>query len=246
MPRLIILSGPSCVGKGPMVKALGRMYPGVAAPLEPIVLYNSRSPRPGEVDGRDYHFRTRDEMESLFSREGYLAMDVRGDLMAVDLEAVRAKAAEGEAFYEGNPLVAAELLGMDLPEGVRRLAVFVSPLSKGEIEEMKAPERHVSLSGLVADVMRRKLLRRTRRQKGELALTDLEEVERRCGSAYREMQTAWRYDAVIVNHDGEDSENWDAFAWPVGDARNAVHALAALLEGREARGVEAWGEDVVP
>ncbi len=246
MGRLIILSGPSCVGKGPMVKALGRMCPDLAGPLEPVVLYNSRSPRPGEVDGRDYHFRTRDEMEALFSREGYLAMDVRGDLMAVDLEAVRRKAAEGDAFYEGNPLVAAELLEMDLPEGVERLAIFVSPLSKAEIEEMKAPARHASLSGVVADVMRRKLLRRTRRQKGELSLLDLEEVERRCTSAYRELKTAWRYDAVIVNHDGEDGENWDAFYWPVGDARLAVRALADLLAGRQAAGVETWDERLLP
>lgn len=39
---------------------------------------------------------------------------------------------------------------------------------------MKAPERHLSLRDLVTDVIRGKLLRRTRHQKGELSLPDLE------------------------------------------------------------------------
>jgi hypothetical protein len=31
------------------------------------------------------------------------------------------------------------------------------------------------------------------------------------------------------NHDGEASENWDAFYYPLGDAREALLAFAALL-----------------
>ena len=31
------------------------------------------------------------------------------------------------------------------------------------------------------------------------------------------------------NHDGEASENWDAFCYPLGDAREALLAFAALL-----------------
>src|SRR5713226_8716745 len=57
--RSVILSGPSCVGKSPLAKALGRFHPDLSAKLQPIVLYNSGSPRPGERDGEDYHFRTR-------------------------------------------------------------------------------------------------------------------------------------------------------------------------------------------
>jgi len=84
--RLIILSGPSCVGKSPLAKALGRFHPDLSAKLQPIVLYNSRSPRPGERDGDDYHFRSREQIEALRDRKNYVVMDVRGDMHALDLE----------------------------------------------------------------------------------------------------------------------------------------------------------------
>ena len=84
--RLVILSGPSCVGKSPLAKALARFHPELSANLQPIVLFNSRSPRPGERDGEDYHFRTRDRIERLRDQDRYVVMDVRGDLQALDLE----------------------------------------------------------------------------------------------------------------------------------------------------------------
>src|SRR5262245_22185311 len=84
--RLVILAGPSCVGKSPLAKALARFYPELSRRLQPVVLYNSRTPRPGESDGVDYHFRSRSDVE-VFRREPerYVVMDVRGDLQALDL-----------------------------------------------------------------------------------------------------------------------------------------------------------------
>jgi guanylate kinase len=49
-------------------------------------------------------------------------------------------------------------------QSIQRLALFLSPLSKDEVAFLKAPERNIFLRDLVTDVMRRKLLRRTRRQ----------------------------------------------------------------------------------
>lgn len=49
--RLIILAGPSCVGKSPLAKALARLYPELSKALQPLILYNSRDARPGEKDG---------------------------------------------------------------------------------------------------------------------------------------------------------------------------------------------------
>jgi Guanylate kinase len=103
--RLVILSGPSCVGKSPLAKALARFHPDLSAKLQPIVLHNSRAPRPGEPDGEDYHFRSREQIETLRDRERYLVMDVRGDLQALDLEDLSALLMRGEAFFEGNPFI---------------------------------------------------------------------------------------------------------------------------------------------
>ena len=163
--RLVILSGPSCVGKSPLDKALAKFHPELRQTLRKLVLYNSRSPRPGEVEGVDYHFRTRSQVEALRTETRYAVLDVRGDLQALDVEELRAWLAESHAFFEGNPFVARALQTHPALAGIDRLSVYLSPLSKEEVIYLKAPERNVSLSDLMADIMRHKLLRRTRRQK---------------------------------------------------------------------------------
>lgn len=244
--RLVILSGPSCVGKSPLDKALARLYPELRRGLRKLVLYNSRAPRLGEVDGVDYHFRLRSQIEALRAGPRYAVLDVRGDLQALDLEELRSLLESNNAFFEGNPFVGRALQTHPRLAGIERLSVFLSPLSKEEILELRAPERNVSLPNLVTNVMRRKLLRRTRRQKLELSLQDLENIETRASSAYIELKEAWHFDYVIPNHDGEDSDNWEAFYFPLGDARKALKAFAALLEGSVPSEVEKWEEDLIP
>lgn len=244
--RLVILSGPSGVGKSPLDKALGRFYPELRKRLRKLVLYNSRAPRPGEVEGVDYHFRPRSQIEALRGESRYAVLEVRGDLQAVDVEELRVLLEESDAFFEGNPFVGRTLQLHPQLAGTNRLSMFMSPLSKEEIVYLKAPERNLSLPDLVTEVMRHKLLRRTRRQKLELSANDLENIETRACSAYRELKEAWHFDHVIPNHDGEDSDNWDAFYYPLGDARKALNAFAALLEGRIPPEVERWEEQLVP
>lgn len=125
-----------------------------------------------------------------------------------------------------------------------RLSIFLSPLSNDEITYLKVPERNVSLPEFITDVMRRKLLRRTRRQKGELSLRDLENIKTRASSAYRELREAWHFQYVIPNHDGEDSDNWETFYYLIGEARKSLDAFATLLKGSVPPGVEQWAEDL--
>jgi guanylate kinase len=209
------------------------------------VLHNSRAPRPGEQDGVDYHFRTRAQVEALKADPRYAVLDVRGDLQALDLEALSARLRVGDALFEGNPFVGGFLQTHPALASARPLGIFVSPLSMEEVAFLRG-QPQVSLPDLVCDVMRRKLLRRTRRQKGELSRRDLEEVERRAGSAYAELALAHRFGNVIPNHDGEDSDNWDAFYYPLGDARTTLLAIVGLLRGETPPGVERWDADLVP
>ena len=195
-------------------KALARFHPDLSANLQPIVLFNSRTPRPGERDGEDYHFRAREQIERLRPQGRYVVMDVRGDLQALDLEDLSALLTRGDAFFEGNPFIGRTLQTHPKVQGVNRLSVFLSPLSREEILFLRDQAR-VSLPDLVADVMRRKLVRRAHRQKTYLSLRDLEEFERRAGSAYRELKEAHHFEYVIPNHDGEDSDHWEAFYYPV-------------------------------
>jgi guanylate kinase len=97
----------------------------------------------------------------------------------------------------------------------------------------------------VTDVQRRKLLHRTRKQKTILAQTDLENIERRAGSAFKEMQFAHHFDFVIPLHDGEANDNWDAFYYPIGDARRALLAFAAILRGESTPLAERWEPELL-
>jgi len=246
--RLIVIAGPSCAGKSPLAKALARIHPELCENLEPVVLYNSRAPRVGEKDGVDYHFRKQTDIEALGEQDPdrYVVMDVRGDTQALDLEALAALLKKGDALFEGNPFVGKELVSRARKNGTPCVNVFVSPLSGEEITSLSG-QPGVEIESLVTDVMRRKLLRRTRKQKGEISLRDLEEIERRCGSAWTEIQDAVHFDHVLPNHDGEDSENWDAFYHPLGDARRTFLAVAALLRGDDPPlGVESWRDGFPP
>lgn len=53
------MTGPSGVGKGTLIRELMARVPGLCL----SVSATTREPRPGEVDGRDYHFLTREEFE---------------------------------------------------------------------------------------------------------------------------------------------------------------------------------------
>jgi guanylate kinase len=55
--KVFVITGPSGVGKGTLIKLLLERVPG----LELSVSATTREPRAGEVDGRDYHFLTRGE-----------------------------------------------------------------------------------------------------------------------------------------------------------------------------------------
>ncbi|XP_063057566.1 guanylate kinase 1b [Engraulis encrasicolus] len=59
-PRPVVLSGPSGAGKSTLLKKLMKDYEGV---FGFSVSHTTRNPRPGEEDGKDYHFTTREKMQ---------------------------------------------------------------------------------------------------------------------------------------------------------------------------------------
>lgn len=67
-PRLVVLAGPSGVGKGTVVKRLRELHPEVYV----SVSATTRSPRPGEIDTQDYLFVTDEEFDQLVAKGAML------------------------------------------------------------------------------------------------------------------------------------------------------------------------------
>lgn len=65
---LFIVSAPSGAGKTSLVKALLKNDPAIRL----SVSYTTRAPRPGEVDGRDYHFTDRHQFEKMLAEGEFL------------------------------------------------------------------------------------------------------------------------------------------------------------------------------
>jgi guanylate kinase len=244
--RLIILSGPSCVGKGSLCQALETFYPDLYYNMQRLVLYNSRDKRPGEREGVDYYFRSREQMESMRKGENFILLNVRGDLQGLDLQELLQLLDKGkDVLFEGNPFIPQALWNNPALSSIIMQKVFLSPISREEILWLKA--RKADPGRMVVDVMRRKLLRRTQRQKGILSMKELENIEERCKSAPEELRLAFCFDWVIPNHDGEDSENWNLFGYPIGDAFKSLQAFVLILQGQNPSAyAEKWEKELWP
>ncbi len=68
MSKVFVITGPSGVGKGSLI---GELLPRIPD-LELSISATTREPREGEVDGRDYHFLSREEFDQRVEREDFL------------------------------------------------------------------------------------------------------------------------------------------------------------------------------
>lgn len=85
-PMLVVVSGPSGVGKSTIVAALARRHPQVV----PIVTVTTRPLRPGEIDGVHYHFMSTEEFERLRASNGLLeSAQVHGHWYGTPLDQIR-------------------------------------------------------------------------------------------------------------------------------------------------------------
>lgn len=168
--RIVVVSGPSGVGKGTLLK---RLFKETDFPLVSSVSATTRNPRPGEVDGVDYRFFSRDEFlrrrdagEFLESFEVYPGGALYGTLRA-DVE---------NATNAGNWVV----LEIDV-KGARQVAdlypdattIFIAPPS--------------------VDDLRKRLIGR--------GSESTEEIEKRVAQAESEIAASDFYRRRVVNDD---------------------------------------------
>ena len=124
MARVFVITGPSGVGKGTLIRGLRERLP----ELELSVSATTRAPRPGESDGVDYHFLTDERVRPPVAR-GRLRRARRLRRAPLRDAALRAGAAASRA---GVPVVleievqGARQVRAAMPEAVQ---VFIAPPS---------------------------------------------------------------------------------------------------------------------
>ena len=127
---LIILSSPSGAGKTTLARRLLAVDPQVSF----SVSATTRAPRPGEMDGREYHFVTRDEFLAMVDRGELLEhAEVFGNLYGSPRGPIETAMAEGrdtlfDIDWQGGQQIRNSPLGREV------VSIFILPPSMAELE----------------------------------------------------------------------------------------------------------------
>lgn len=126
--KLVVLTGPSGVGKGTLVKALIARYPQLSLSIS----VTTRSPRPGEIDGKDYYFVNPVQFRELVTQNKLLewATYAGNSYGTLRHEVVRL-VEQGKIVILEIEVVGAKAIKQTYPEVQR---IFVLPPSSQELE----------------------------------------------------------------------------------------------------------------
>lgn len=127
---LIVLSGPSGVGKGTVRKEL---FSQPDTNYEYSISMTTRAPREGEVDEVDYFFKTRSEFEELIEQDQLLEWaEFVGNYYGTPLEYVNKMRDAGRDVFLEIEVQGAAQVRSKVPDG---LFIFLAPPSLSELEE---------------------------------------------------------------------------------------------------------------
>ncbi|MCE5340321.1 MAG: hypothetical protein LLF92_04240 [Planctomycetaceae bacterium] len=237
--RLILLSGPSCTGKGPLTAAVKQFRPDVKfTKLSVIKSKASRHniPRPDELQVWDNPdcWRNEEELAALAKNEHFVVGKCHGFTQAVNLDLIVNYPEHTILMEMYYPMVPGLLTAKHL-KNIKIETVFLTPASEDEIlfAEKCGFKREIFIKSLMADKQFNRIAFHKRKVDAEF----LEDVKKRINDSVSEIAESKNYNHIIVNRDGEGSPNWNRladgtfFAEPVGDAKIAMEKLAKILKG---------------
>jgi len=167
MSQVFIISAPSGSGKSTLVKRLLERAPELIF----SVSYSTRAPRGREVNGKDYHFTSREEFLRMRDADEFVEWaQVFDDFYGTHRRFVDQARAEGRDVVLDIDVKGARQLREKIPDAV---SVFILAPSREELEKRLAARGDVS-----AEVIRK-----------------------RVAEAAREIKDYSRYDYVLVNDD---------------------------------------------
>ena len=126
---LIVLSGPSGVGKGTVRAAVfaNNQFQYVYS-----VSATTRAQRPGEVDGKDYYFVSREEFETMIRNEDLLEYaEYVGNYYGTPIQKIEENLAAGRDVFLEIEVQGAMRVKERMPEGI---FIFLAPPNLEELE----------------------------------------------------------------------------------------------------------------
>ena len=162
---LIVLSGPSGSGKGTIIKSLLQKRPDTVL----SVSVTTREPRPGEVEGVHYFFRTRAEFERMIKEKKLLEYaEYNGNYYGTPEDSIKKWLDEGK-----NVILEIEVQGAEIVMDHRAdlVSIFIT------IPSMQELERRLRDRGTETE----------------------DKIRGRLEVAKRELARAFRYDYVVLN-----------------------------------------------
>jgi guanylate kinase len=164
---LFVITAPSGAGKSSLIDALLKEDPR----LRLSVSYTTRAPRPGEVNGREYHFVDQKNFLAMLERGEFLeSAEVHGNRYGTSQAVIREALARGQDLVLEIDWQGAQQVRRLYPECV---GIFILPPA---VEEL---ERRMRARGQDSDAV----------------------IRRRLASAEEEISHAPEFDYVIINKD---------------------------------------------
>ncbi len=166
--QLVVISGPSGVGKDSVIKRMRELD----YPFHFVVTATDRQPRPGEVNGIDYHFMGVSEFERMISDDELFEYAVvYGQKKGIPKAHIREALSSGAHVIMRLDVQGASTVRRKVPDA---LTIFLAP-----------PSLHV-------------LVDRLRRRAGDAP----SQIQERLETALCEMKRVEEFDYVVVNREG--------------------------------------------
>ena len=149
--QLIVLSGPSGVGKGSLLKRLRRHHP----ELQLSISATTRQPRAGEVHGQHYYFVSREKFQTM-AKNGELLewAEFAGNCYGTPKEPIEQAIAQGRRVILEIELVGARQVRASFPDAMQ---IFVAPPDVQALEDRIRTRGQESESAIAKRLARAKV-----------------------------------------------------------------------------------------
>jgi guanylate kinase len=170
--RLFVISAPSGAGKSTLLLKVMEEMCGLAFSIS----HTTRNPRPGELDGREYYFVSREQFQKMISEGTFLEhAEVHGNFYGTSRSGIEQQLAKGYDVVLDIDVQGAAILRND--PAIDGANIFIAPPNLSELEQ---------------------------RLRGR-GTEDEETILVRLENARKEMEEAPYYDYLLVNDDVKEA-----------------------------------------